>query len=107
MALDQRRKKFLAIFICLLLVALTTDSVSACPTCKESLAAGGPGADNMVQGYFWSILFMMSMPFLILTGMGTYMYLLVKRAQAASGGGLGHNSGSAGFPLESAPSPSL
>jgi hypothetical protein len=36
----------------------------------------------MIQGYFWSIIFMMSMPFAILFGVGGYMYREVKRAQA-------------------------
>ena len=42
--------------------------VQACPNCKNTVeddaAAGGLGA-NMVDGYFYSILFMMSMPFLL------------------------------------------
>ena len=32
-------------------------------------------------GYFWSIIFMMSMPFLILTGLSTMFYLDVRRAR--------------------------
>jgi hypothetical protein len=34
-----------------------------------------------VRGYFWSILFMMSMPFLIIGGLGTMFYLDVRRAR--------------------------
>lgn len=54
----------------------------ACPTCKEGLATADPNHDRLVQGYFWSILFMMSMPFLILGGLGTYFYVEVRRARA-------------------------
>lgn len=50
----------------------------ACPTCKESVAENG---GNLVQGYFWSIIFMMSMPFLIFTGLSTMFYLDVRRAR--------------------------
>ena len=50
----------------------------ACPTCKESVAENG---GNLVRGYFWSIVFMMSMPFLIVAGLGTMFYLDVRRAQ--------------------------
>ncbi|QDU98465.1 hypothetical protein [Lignipirellula cremea] len=51
----------------------------ACPTCKQAVSING--ADT-VSGYFWSILFMMSMPFLIFGGMSLYFYLLVRRARA-------------------------
>ena len=56
--------------------------VSACPTCKDSLAQSDENHATLVRGYFWSILFMMSMPFLILGSLGTYMYVLVRRARA-------------------------
>jgi len=51
-----------------------------CPTCKDGLA-GDPAAAGMVQGYFWSIVFMMSMPFLILGGISAYFYYEVCRAR--------------------------
>ena len=54
--------------------------VTACPNCKEALASDG---GNVVAGYFWSILFMMSMPFVILGTFGGSMYLSVRRARAA------------------------
>jgi hypothetical protein len=42
--------------------------------------AEGQHQMGMVRGYFWSILFMMSMPFVIFGGLATYFYLQVKRA---------------------------
>ena len=36
----------------------------------------------MAAGYYYSILFMMSMPFIILTTFGSFCYRSVKRAQA-------------------------
>ena len=61
----------------LLLVAVAEVS-HACPTCKEAVSEHG---GNLVQGYFWSIIFMMSMPFLILSGLSTMFYLDVRRAR--------------------------
>ena len=55
----------------------------ACPTCKEGFAEGSNHA-NLVRGYFWSILFMMSMPFLILGGLSTYFYLQIVKARIAT-----------------------
>jgi hypothetical protein len=51
-----------------------------CPTCKDGLA-GDPSTSGMVQGYFFSIVFMMSMPFLILGGVSAYFYYEVRRAR--------------------------
>ncbi|MEQ8790400.1 MAG: hypothetical protein RIC55_29160 [Pirellulaceae bacterium] len=74
----------------LLLVALVVlfcavEPAVACPTCKDSVEGAG---SNMAQGYFWSILFMLSMPFLIFGSLCTYFYLLVRaaRTKAASDG---------------------
>lgn len=64
------------------LSALSVDSALACPGCKQALADSKGG--NMIAGYFWSILFMMSMPFTLLGGFSGYMYLLVRRARATA-----------------------
>jgi hypothetical protein len=66
--------------VAVVLVCATT--ASACPTCKNGLMEGDEASQRLLQGYFWSILFMMSMPFAILIGVGGYMYREVKRAQA-------------------------
>jgi len=53
--------------------------VSACPLCKEAVAAqddaasrGGQPTTFMKNGYNWSVLFMMAMPFALL-GTGAFM----------------------------------
>lgn len=56
------------------------DVVMACPTCKEGL---GEEPSNQIQAYFWSIIFMMSMPFLIFGGLSAYFYILIRRDRAA------------------------
>jgi hypothetical protein len=54
-------------------------AAQACPTCRDDLAQGPNG--NLVRGVFYSILLMMSMPFVILGGLATYGYWLVRRAR--------------------------
>jgi heme/copper-type cytochrome/quinol oxidase subunit 2 len=61
-------------------VLAAADVASACPSCQAALASQ-EGGQRVVQGFFWSILFMMSMPFSILTGLSTYFYFLVRRAR--------------------------
>lgn len=70
------------VLLVLAFIACLSGTVEACPQCKQALAnsEGGMGG-NIVRGYFWSILFMLSMPFTLLTGFSTYFYLLVRRAR--------------------------
>ena len=65
------------------LFIVCVDTASACPSCKEALASGSGEGGDLVRGYFWSIIFMMSMPFAIVTCFGTSMYVAVRRARAA------------------------
>lgn len=54
----------------LLLVVLCCSVAVACPNCSDGLANQSDGGD-MVSGYFWSILFMMGMPFALFGGFTT------------------------------------
>src|SRR5690606_909200 len=62
------------------LLLLCADVAFGCPTCKDQLA-NDPAAQSIARGYFYSILFMLSMPALILLGLSTYFYLLVRQAR--------------------------
>jgi uncharacterized paraquat-inducible protein A len=68
---------------CLVLVAvlLLTAAASACPTCADALAEADPQQQSMAAGYYYSILFMMSMPFAILGTFGGLAYLSIRRAR--------------------------
>jgi heme/copper-type cytochrome/quinol oxidase subunit 2 len=75
----NRPSNIILIAVTLLLVCFA-DSAFACPNCKDAMA-GDPAHSNMVIGYFWSILFMMSMPFLVFSGVAAYFYYEVCRAR--------------------------
>jgi hypothetical protein len=62
-------------------VLLMAGTASACPTCKDSLAHD-PASANLVRGYAYSILFMLSMPPLIFSGLSAYFYWEVCKARA-------------------------
>ena len=80
MNLRQLSRKFLTAATALLLVVLYCSVADACPNCSNGLAQQSDGG-NMVAGYFWSILFMMAMPFTIFTTIGGFMYLEVRKAR--------------------------
>ena len=63
--------------ICLLL----PDISAACPTCKEGIAQNDPAQQAMAAGYFYSILFMITMPFAILGTFGSFAYFSIRKAR--------------------------
>ena len=77
------RQALLAVAVALAVVAWSGTCV-ACPNCKDSLSQNDPTAMGIVQGYFWSIILMLSLPFIVLTSLSTYFYLLVRRARRAA-----------------------
>ncbi|MEO8494547.1 MAG: hypothetical protein ABI614_05730 [Planctomycetota bacterium] len=79
--MNRTSKTILIAFALLLTLACVANTASACPTCKDAMA-GDPANSNMVIGYFWSILFMMSMPFLVFSGVAAYFYYEVRCARA-------------------------
>ncbi len=64
------------------LVFALSSAAWACPGCKEALASGDGTGGDLVSGFFWSILFMLSMPFLIFGTFCGSMYFAVRRARA-------------------------
>lgn len=69
------------LLVALLLLVATHSLAMACPTCKDTLEANDPQRANLVRGYFYSILFMLSMPFLIFTSLCGYFYYEVCKAR--------------------------
>ena len=65
----------------LALVLLLASVAAACPTCKDGLAQNDPHGQSLAAGYYYSILFMMAMPFAILGTFGSLAYLSIRRAQ--------------------------
>ena len=70
------------LLVVLVSVLLITSVASACPGCKDAIDEADPTGAQVARGYFWSILFMMSMPFALLGTFGAYCYLEVRRARA-------------------------
>ena len=67
--------------VALALVLVLGDVALACPTCKDQLAHD-PASANIARGYAYSIVFMLSMPPLILGSLCAYFYWEVRKARA-------------------------
>ncbi len=81
--MDARFRRFAVLLLALAVGVLLLESAAwACPSCKESLGHSDPARANVVRGYFWSILFMMSMPFVILGSLGALFWWEVRKANA-------------------------
>ena len=68
--------------VAVVIVCCMAADVSACPTCKDGVDAGDPHRQSLAAGFYYSILFMLSMPVIILTTFGSFAYRAVKKAQA-------------------------
>lgn len=73
-------RRILSLLVVLAVSFVSAAIAEACPTCKEALS-GQAKYGNLPQAYMWSILFMMSMPFLLLGSFGAYLYVLVRNAR--------------------------
>jgi len=79
--MSRERKLSRAILTVLCVAALLSFSqvAEACPSCQRALGDGSQG--NLAAGIYYSILFMMSMPFAIVGAFGGLAYRAVKREQ--------------------------
>jgi len=63
------------------IVLLLAGVAAACPTCKDSLA-NDPASASLVRGYYYSIVFMVSMPYLTFGSLAAYFYWQIRKARA-------------------------
>src|SRR4051812_46588215 len=69
--------------IAVALVFVLGSLAMACPNCKEAMEKQDPTHGGLVQGYFYSILFMMGTPYLVLGTFCGVMYYKAPRARAS------------------------
>jgi hypothetical protein len=77
------RLQSMTLMVVALLWLVSESTTWACPNCRDALAGDASHA-GLVQGLFWSIILLLSMPFLILAGLSSYFYYLVRSARLAA-----------------------
>ncbi len=70
----------LTLVVCLAVLFGAASVASACPSCQQALGEDSSQGD-LARGLYYSILFMMSMPFAIVGTFGGLAYRAVKREQ--------------------------
>lgn len=75
MHLSQRLARIVVVGLA---VGLAPSTVSACPNCKEAVAAQPAEVANVARGFNLSVLFMVSVPFVLL---GTGSLVVVRAAR--------------------------
>jgi hypothetical protein len=68
----------------LYLLMLLAGIATACPTCGDGIGQSDPQGQSLAAGMYYSILFMMSMPYVILATVGCVFYFHIRRARLAN-----------------------
>lgn len=82
------RRALVPILPALLWLLLEAQTCRACPMCMEAIKGRSDGGGNLPLAFYYSILFMLSMPFLLTGAFGVYFYYLHRQgltAQTADG----------------------
>ncbi len=74
----MRRPRLSALVLSTALAVSLAGPAHACPNCKEAVAGQGGDSSGAAQGFNWSVLFMMCMPFTLL---GTGALMVVRAAK--------------------------
>ncbi len=72
--------RWMVIALAVALVCLIASVAAACPNCKEAIGQNDQQGQALAAGFYYSILFMMAMPFAILGTFGGMAYLSIRRA---------------------------
>ena len=78
--MNRQSAKMLGTLVCLTLVLGVASVASACPSCQSALGNDSTHGD-LARGIYYSILFMMAMPFAIVGTFGGLAYRAIKREQ--------------------------
>jgi len=68
----------MAVVLLLVFFVVGESVATACPMCKAGLAGEH---DRLIQAWGVSIVFLLSMPFVLVSSFSAYMYVLVRRAR--------------------------
>jgi hypothetical protein len=78
--MNQSKFGMLVALVAAVVLVASAGEAGACPSCQQALA-GDPAHGDLARGIYYSVLFMMAMPFAIVGTFATFAYRAVKREQ--------------------------
>jgi hypothetical protein len=78
----MHRNRLLLVALSIVATVAIARTALACPTCGEGLMQADPHAQSIAAGYKYSIIFMVTMPYLCLGTLASIAYYSVRRAKA-------------------------
>ena len=78
----MNRCRFLFVMMSIGLALALAGAAMACPTCGEGLMQADPHAQSIAAGFKYSIIFMVTMPYLCLGTLASIAYYSIHRAKA-------------------------
>jgi cytochrome c biogenesis protein CcdA len=78
--MNRQAAKVVGMLVCCVVVLGAASVASACPSCQSALGNDSSQGD-LARGIYYSILFMMAMPFAIVGTFGGLAYRAIKREQ--------------------------
>lgn len=79
-----------AFVVSLIVAAVIAADAFGCPNCKDGINTSDPAGLNVARGYFYSILFMLAMPFTLAGSFGAYVWREMRRQKRADQLGAAH-----------------
>jgi len=76
----------LLVLLVVMLAVLAGPDALGCPNCKDGVNTTDPDGLNVARGYFYSILFMLAMPFTLAGSFGIYVWREMRRQKLAAQG---------------------
>jgi hypothetical protein len=74
----MKRFRLAAVLVVVVALVVMADA-SGCPNCKDGVNTSDPAGLNVARGYFYSILFMLAMPFTLAGSFGAYVWREMRR----------------------------
>ena len=75
---SMRRFQFVIALVAVMALLVAADAFG-CPNCKDGVNTADPAGLNVARGYFYSILFMLAMPFTLAGSFWAYVWREMRR----------------------------
>ena len=83
----MKTSRVMVMLVVLVAVVITAEAMG-CPNCKDGVNTADPQGLNVARGYFYSILFMLAMPFTLAGSFAAYVWREMRRQKRLAEAGM-------------------